>query len=120
MALLFFLLFKTNGLIAKQARVISCESSLPRIIRVPPGDVMVIEFPERPNESLPGKTDFDFKFIGNDLAIKSLRPGVSTNLFVYLNKRRCSFKIIATSENSDDIVQVEYPKETLIEVKYVN
>lgn len=116
---LFLPLISIAAPAAKKTRIVECQAGAPILIKVPLGDVMVLEFPERPNESLPGKREFDFKFVGKDLAIKSLVPGSSANLFVYLNRKRCAFKLATTTMGSDDIVVVQYPREKTIEAKYV-
>lgn len=102
-----------------KARYITCPQKYPATIRVPLGDAMIMEFPEKPKHSLPGKNTFDFQYIDKDIGIKSLRSGGRANLFVYLGKKRCAFKLITTSTRSDDIVIIRYPKEKTIEVKYV-
>ena len=112
------LLFFSSQSFAK-ARYLTCPQKYPQTIRVPLGDAMIMEFPEKPKHSLPGKNAFDFQYIDNDIGIKSLRPGARANLFVYLGKKRCAFKLITTSAHSDDIVVVKYPKEKTIEAKYV-
>ncbi len=108
----------TSNAFAK-ARYITCPQKYPATIRVPLGDAMIMEFPEKAKHSLAGKNSFDFQYIGKDIGIKSLRLGVKANLFVYLGKKRCAFKLITTNQRADDIVVVKYPKEKLIEVKYV-
>lgn len=115
--LLGFLLFSTTAL--SKARYITCPQKYPATVRVPFGDAMIMEFPEKPKHSLPGKNDFDFQYIDKDIGIKSLRSGARANLFVYLGKRRCAFKLVTTQGHSDDIVVVRYPKEKTIEAKYV-
>ena len=102
-----------------KARYIYCPQKYPQTFRVPFGDAMIMEFPEKPKHSLPGKNTFDFQYIGKDIGIKSLRSGVRANLFVYLGKKRCAFKLITTSSYSDDIVVIKYPKEKTIRAKYV-
>lgn len=108
----------TNTAFAK-ARYITCPQKYPATIRVPLGDAMIMEFPEKAKHSLAGKNSFDFQYIGKDIGIKSLRSGAKANLFVYLGKKRCAFKLISTNQSPDDIVVIKYPKEKLIEVKYV-
>lgn len=116
--LIISLIITSKVAFARRARVITCFEKSPQTIRVPFNNVMVIEFPEKPMESLPGRSNFDFKFIKNDLAIKGLRLGGSANLFVYLPRRRCSFKLYTTNKKSDDIVKIRYPKESTIEATY--
>lgn len=115
--LLLVLILASNNLMAK-ARYITCPQKYPATIRIPLGDAMIMEFPEKAKHSLAGKTAFDFQYIGKDIGIKSLRAGASANLFVYLGKKRCAFKLISTNTSADDIVVIKYPKEKLIEVKY--
>lgn len=116
--LIFSVSFFSHSALAK-ARYITCPQKYPATIKVPLGDAMIMEFPEKPKHSLPGKNDFDFQYIDKDIGIKSLSSGAKANLFVYLGKKRCAFKLKTTSSGSDDIVIVRYPKEKLIEVKYV-
>ena len=104
---------------AKKARTLTCPRKYPKTIKVPFNNVMTLEFPEKPKDSLPGNKQFDFKFIANDLAIKSLVPKARANLFVYLGKRKCSFKLVTVYSNADDIVFIKYPKEKIVEAKYV-
>lgn len=115
--LLIIILFSLN-LFAKERKV-TCPRKYPQTIRVPFNDVMVLAFPEKPKHSLPGKTDFDFQYIGNDIGIKGLVKEARANMFVYLGKSRCAFKLVSTTGRSDDIVTVRYPKEKTVEVKYV-
>lgn len=114
-----FLFACGNEAIAK-ARYIQCPVKYPKKIRVPLGDAMIVEFPEKPKHALPGKRSFDFQYIGNDIGIQSLRSGARANLFVYLGKKRCAFKLVTSpSAYADDVVIVTYPKEKSVEVKYV-
>ena len=115
--LLIILAFSINAF--SKARYIYCPKKYPKQIRVPLGDAMVMEFPEKPKHSLPGKNAFDFQYIGKDIGIKSLRPNAKANLFIYLGKRRCAFKLITVSNKADDIVVIMYPKEKTIKAKYV-
>ena len=97
----------------------TCPQKHPRVIRVPYANVMILEFPEKPKHSLPGKNVFDFQFIGKDIGIKALQSKGHANFFVYLGKKRCAFKLITTKSRSDDIVIVSYPKQKTVEAKYV-
>ena len=104
---------------AKKIRSLTCPKKYPAKIYVPFNDVMTIEFPEKPKTSLPGNNKFDFQFINNDLAVKSLSSNGKANLFVYLKNDKCVFKLVTRTKSSDDVVRVKYPKETTIEVEYV-
>lgn len=104
---------------AKKVRSLTCPKNYPATIKIPFNDVMTIEFPEKPRTSLPGNNKFDFKFIDNDLAVKSLSSNGSANLFVYLKNDKCVFKLVTRTRGADDVVRVKYPKEKTIEVEYV-
>ncbi len=117
--LVFVFVICFSGASFAKARYLTCPQKYPQQIRVPLGDAMVMEFPEKAKDSLPGKSGFDLKYIGKDIGIKALRSGARANLFVYLGSKRCAFKLVATTTRSDDIVVIRYPKEELIEVKYV-
>ena len=117
--LILFSIFLFSVSAFSKARYITCPEKYPVTIRVPLGDAMIMEFPEKPKHSLPGKNAFDFQYIDKDIGIKSLRSGEKANLFVYLGKKRCAFKLMTTQSHSDDIVIVRYPKEKTVEAKYV-
>lgn len=119
--ILFFLFITGMGhhALAGSSRTIYCSTKSPAIIHIPFNDVMTIEFPEKPKTSLPGNGSFDFKFIDNDLAVKSLVLGARANLFVYLNSDKCVFRLVTSVQGSDEIVKIKYPKEATVEATYV-
>lgn len=104
---------------ANGSRTVNCSTAKVETISVPYNDVMTIEFPEKPKTSLPGNASFDFKFIDNDLAIKSLSLNAKSNLFVYLKNDKCAFRLITSPSKPDDVVKVKYSKQDTAEVKYV-
>lgn len=99
-------------------KTITCDEFKPKNILVNFGRLTVINFPVTPKEILPGEAVFDFKQIKSDLAIKALRPGARTNVFVYMQERRCSFNLTTVSSGGDDILYVRDPKDRQIEVKF--
>lgn len=117
--LAFTLLFGFHEELFAKARYITCPEKYPKEIRVPFNNVMIMQFPEKPKHSLPGKNDFDFQYIDKDIGIKALTSHGRANFFVYLGKKRCAFKLITTSSYSDDIVVVTYAKEKTVEAQYV-
>jgi len=114
----FLLLIALPSTAFSKARHITCPKKYPRIIKVPLGDAMIMEFPEKPKHALPGKQSFDFQYIGKDIGIQALRPGARANFFVYLGKSRCAFRLVSTSVGADDLVIVKYPRVKTIEVNY--
>lgn len=99
-------------------KTITCDEYKPKTVRVSFGRLTVINFPIAPKEILPGEAVFDFKQIKSDLAIKALRPNAKTNIFVYMQERRCSFNLVTVQGTGDDILYVRDPKDRQIEVKF--
>ncbi len=99
-------------------KTITCDEYKPKTVRVGFGRLTVINFPVTPKEILPGEAVFDFKQIKSDLAIKALKPGAKTNIFVYMQERRCSFNLVTVQGAGDDILYVRDPKDRQIEVKF--
>ena len=121
---MFLLFIYPLSVFAKKNKVISekivpCDESRPQVVHIPIGRVSVLNFPTNPKEAIPGEAGFDLKTMHQDLVIKALRPGASTNLFVYLEGRRCFFHLIS-SKNGDEILFVRDPQEKTIEVKFVD
>ena len=115
-----FLILLLSTVAHAKARYLNCPVKNPRTVRVPLDDVLIMQFPEKPEHSLAGKNAFDFKYIGSDIGIKSVKPNAKSNLFVYLGKKRCAFRLITVNSKSDDVVVVSYPKEKFVEVKYAD
>ncbi len=101
-----------------KGKTIICDEHRPKQVKINFGRLTVINFPMTPKEILPGEAVFDFKQLKNDLAIKALRPAAKTNIFVYMNERRCSFNLVTVSSGGDDILYVRDPKDQQIEVNF--
>ncbi|HEY8270208.1 MAG TPA: hypothetical protein VIG33_04925 [Pseudobdellovibrionaceae bacterium] len=99
-------------------KTIECDDKKSKTVRVVFGRVTVLNFPFKPSDVIPGKMNFDFKRIKNDLIITALRPGSKTNAIVYLEGRRCSFDLITVSSSGDDILTVQDPKDSRYEVNF--
>lgn len=97
---------------------IACDDKKPRLVKVTYGRVTVINFPFRPKDVVPGEVVFDFKQIKNDLVIKAVKPNGRTNVFVYMEERRCAFDLVTVKALGDDILIVRDPKESQFEVKF--
>jgi hypothetical protein len=117
-SILFQLLFTTFLAKAHGARIIPCDESKPQMVHVPLGRVVTLNFPITPKDAVPGEGGFDLKRIQQDLVIKTLRAGASTNLIVYLESRRCFFHLVAGGIG-DESIFVRDPKEKTIEVQFV-
>lgn len=117
--LIVFIFLSLGSLIqAKVNSTIPCTEATPQLVKIPVGRVTVLNFPVSPKEIVPGEAGFDFKTIRQDLIIKVLRIGAKTNLFVYLEARRCFFHLEA-AQSGDEILFVRDPKEKNLEVKFV-
>lgn len=102
----------------KGARIVPCDEKKSHEVKIPQSKVTVMNFPVKPKEIVPGDNVFDFKHIKNDLAIKALNSAARTNVFVYLENRRCAFSLITVSGSGDEIVLIRDDKENEIEVKF--
>ena len=117
--LFFMILFFPALACAKPGKVVTCDDSRSQMIRIPIARVTTLNFPTSPKDAIPGEGGFDIKRIQQDLVIKAMRPGASTNLVVYLEGRRCFFHLVSSSRG-DESVFVRDPKEKTVEVKFVN
>jgi hypothetical protein len=116
--LFFTLLFVPIAAFAKSGKVVPCDDAAAQVIRVPIGRVTTLNFPVAPKDAVPGEGGFDIKRIQQDLVIKAIRPGASTNLVVYLESRRCFFHL-TSGVGGDESIFVRDPKEKTIEVQFV-
>lgn len=103
---------------AANPKTLPCDDTKTQTVRVALGRLTILSFPVTPKDILPGENSFDFRQIKNDLAIKSLRPGAKTNVFVYMAERRCSFDIITVPLNGDDMILVKDPEDHQFEVNF--
>ena len=70
------------------------------------GKTTVLSFPMRPSKVIVGNQgSFAVQYIENDVAISPTRPGVRSNLFVYVASRRFGFDLI-TTQIGDSVVLV--------------
>lgn len=103
---------------SKKEKTLICDDSKTQRVSVSLGRITILNFPVTPKEILPGENSFDFRQIKNDLAIKSLKPGARTNVFVYMSERRCAFDLITVGSGGDDIIFIRDPKDRQMEVTY--
>ena len=115
----FVMLFMPAIAMAKNEKVIICSDSHAQIVRVPFNKVTTLNFPTSPKEAIAGQAGFDIKRIQQDLLIKALNAGTSTNLIVYLEGRRCLFQLVSTTGGTESYF-VRDPKEKTVEVQYVD
>ncbi|MGZ3783872.1 MAG: hypothetical protein ACXWR0_05020 [Bdellovibrio sp.] len=78
----------------------------------------VLNFPTKPQKAILGKRNsFGLEYIENDIAISPLSGKANSNLTVYLDGRRYTFKLIASENNGDQIVLVRDSMERYLKVK---
>jgi hypothetical protein len=118
MSFIFILVCWIDCALAAGKKIIICDDSKPRPVRVTLGRVTIINFPTKPKEVVPGEVLFDFKQIKNDLVIKPLRSSARTNVAVYLEERRCVFDLITVRTREDGILVVADPKDSQYEVNF--
>lgn len=116
--LILFSLFVSNlAFSTEKEKSVACDDSKPRVVRIVPGRVTVLNFPFKPKDVVPGSSAFDFKQVKNDLLIMSVRAGGHTNAVVYLEGRRCAFDLITVKSGGDDVLVVKDRKDSQYEVK---
>jgi hypothetical protein len=123
MAALVVLAWTSNGYaqakrVKDQGKTITCDESKAKTIKVTFGRLTVVNFPIAPKEIIPGDSSFDFFKIKSDVAIKALRSNARTNIFVYMQERRCSFNLVTVSSGGDEMLYVRDPKDKQIEVNF--
>lgn len=99
-------------------KTLPCDDAKTQRVRVALGRLTILSFPVKPKDILPGENSFDFKQIKNDLAIKALKSNGKTNVFVYMQERRCAFDVMTVLSGGDDIIFIRDPKDKLFEVKF--
>lgn len=119
----FFILYPLVSIAApavttKKEKVLICDDSKTQRVNLALGRLTILTFPVAPKKIIPGENSFDFQQIKNDLAIKSLRAGAKTNVFVYMAERRCSFDLVTVGGGGDDIIFIRDPKDRQMEVNF--
>lgn len=103
---------------SRKEKVLICDDSKTQRVNLALGRITILTFPVTPKKIIPGENSFDFQQIKNDLAIKALRAGAKTNVFVYMAERRCAFDLVTTPSGGDDIIFIRDPKDRQMEVNF--
>lgn len=78
----------------------------------------VLSFPTKPQKVLLGKKNsFGLEYIENDIAISPLSVKSLSNLTVYLDGRRYTFKLMTSEGQGDEIVLIRDSLERALKVK---
>ena len=115
--LIYLSMTSAIALSRSSGKLVVCDDAKAQLVQIPIGRVTTLNFPTAPKDAIPGEGGFDIKRIQQDLVIKAVRPGSSTNLVVYLESRRCFFHL-KSGIGGDESIFVRDPKEKTIEVKF--
>jgi hypothetical protein len=78
----------------------------------------VLSFPTKPQKVLLGrKNSFGLEYVENDVAISPLSLNSKSNLTVYLEGRRYTFKLVTSDAKGDEIVLIRDSLERALKVK---
>ncbi len=100
-------------------RVVKCDESKMIDVFVKPNFGTIINFPVKPdNVILGGQKQFGIEYIKNDVALTALTSSSNTNLFVYLQGRRCGFRLITSVIQQDNLIQVRDPEDAKMKVQF--
>ena len=117
--ILILILIAFPFLLFADLRTVKCDENKVVPIFIKPNFGTVINFPVKPDNVLLGSNkQFGIEYIKNDIAISALSSGASTNMFVYLFGRRCSFLLTTSSSRYDSVVKVRDPDENKIRIKF--
>lgn len=114
---LLFALIALDSKAKDAGRIISCSETKPERIRIGQSGVTVLSFLSTPKDVVLKKSPFDLKRIKNDLVLIPLAASARTNMFVYLNEKRCSFEIETVPGFGDGLVLIRDTGEIKYEVK---
>jgi hypothetical protein len=100
------------------ARNVVCDENRTIHVYVRPNYGTVLNFPVKPdNVLLGGSKQFSVQYIKNDVALTPLSTSASTNMFVYMFGRRCTFLLTVNASKYDTVVRVKDPDESKIKVR---
>ena len=112
------ILFLLPAVAWAEYRIVACDETKIISIYVRPNFGTIINFPVKPDSVLLGSNkQFSIQYIKNDVALTALNSKATTNMFVYLFGRRCSFLLTTSSGRYDNVVRVKDPDENKIRVK---
>lgn len=97
------LLCSAQSLAGQNGRSVSLSDSDVLDVRTTLGYSTILHFDARPTSVVLGDQDsFKVEYVGNSLTVKPLRAGASTNLFVFTDYDKFSFRITSSAHGSAD------------------
>ena len=106
-------------LLFANSRTVMCDENKVISIYLRPNFSTIVNFPVKPdNVLLGGSKQFAIEYIKNDIALSVLSSSASTNMFVYLFGRRCSFLLTTGANKYDSLVKVRDPDENKIRIQF--
>jgi len=95
----------TTNAIAKPTRTLELSEADVGQVHSSLGYSTILQFDARPTSAVLGDQDaFKVEYVGNSLTIKPLVPGARTNLFVFTDYERFSFRLITGASSQVDYV----------------
>ncbi len=78
----------------------------------------VLNFPTKPQKVILGrKNSFGLEYVENDIAISPMTVSAASNLTVYLDGRRYTFRLVTSERRGDEIVLIRDSLERALRVK---
>lgn len=100
------------------ARSVKCDDTKSVEIYMRPAFATVLNFPVKPEQVIiGGKSQVSIEYIRNDLALTPLTSNSKTNIFVYMQGRRCGFNLRMSTQNFDSLVNIRDPEESKMKVR---
>jgi hypothetical protein len=91
--------------VAKPTRTVELSETDIGQVNASVGYSTIIQFDARPTSAVLGDQDaFKVEYVGNSLTIKPLIPGARTNLFVFTDYERFSFRLVTGASSQVDYV----------------
>jgi len=96
-----------EAMAGQSPRQVSLAESEVLTVRTTPGYSTILQFDTRPTSVVLGDQDsFKVEYLKNSLTIKPLKEGVTTNLFVFTDYDRFSFRLTSVESNADYVIRV--------------
>ena len=106
--ILLCVLLSSEVFAASQARTVKCDETSVITINVKPHVGSRFNFPTKPDDVVFGGSGlFSVKYVKNDVHVSPLSSGVATNMTVYFLGRVCTFKLVSSQSQRDEIVIVK-------------
>ena len=118
MRLMFKLILLLSEPLCFAARAVKCDDTKSVEIYMRPSFATVLNCPVKPEQVIVGgKSQVSIEYIKSDLALTPLSSNSKTNIFVYMQGRRCGFNLRISEQNFDSLVNIRDPEESKMKVR---